>query len=398
MKFYLSLIFCFAFILNYGQNDSIPAREVRVFNTNYKEFEVVDNLVYAITKSDSLVVFDLLNNKIINSRSNVVSVVKSFDNKMFYITSDNKVVSDKYIIITNKIISNPYKLLLDKTNSPIIISDKGLIYKEKLYEPKNIEYNHRFYGIKSLKDKTRVFKSPDLVYLDKKERLWLTYDRGEFGEDILFFDLNNKVFFEEDYLMVDVDYQRIKENNSQYFKDLIEAFPDKIKVTEKDTLYRFPYQMPIHDPIRGIVEKEGKIFISQSLMHFGVNSNFSVLYDFDSEEFYKSEEIQCQLLECDEFSYFGSKEFLGPISLNRFNNSIYYYSHKGFFKIIESENKFSKEFIFRPWILWSATNRNNIGYDINIIKFEFISENEMVFLTTNNGIGYFNGKEVVYFK
>lgn len=349
-----------------------------------------------MTKNNNLVVFDLLSNKIIDTRSNVVSVTKSRNNEIFYITTENKVISDKNIEISNNIVSNPYKLLLDKTNSPIIISDKGLVYKGKLYEPKNIEYNYRFYGIKSLKEKTRVFENPSLVYLDKKERLWLTYDRGEFGEDVLFFDLNKKVFFEEGYLSVDVDYQY--KDEKRYFRKLIKTFPDKIKVIEKDTLYRFPYQMPIHDPIRGIVEKEGKIFISQSLMHFGVNSNFSILYDFDSEEFYKSQEIQCQLLECDEFSYFGAKEFLGPISLNRFNNSIYYYSHKGFFKIIESENKFNKEFIFRPWILWSATNRNNIGYDINITKFEFISENEIVFLTTNNGIGYFNGKEVVYFR
>jgi len=396
MKFYLNLIFSLVFTSNYAQVDSIPAKEVRVFNTNYKEFEVVGSEVYSVTKNNNLVVFDLLSNKIIDTRSNVVSVTKSRNNEIFYITTENKVISDKNIEISNNIVSNPYKLLLDKTNSPIIISDKGLVYKGKLYEPKNIEYNYRFYGIKSLKEKTRVFENPSLVYLDKKERLWLTYDRGEFGEDVLFFDLNKKVFFEEGYLSVDVDYQY--KDEKRYFRKLIKTFPDKIKVIEKDTLYRFPYQMPIHDPIRGIVEKEGKIFISQSLMHFGVNSNFSILYDFDSEEFYKSQEIQCQLLECDEFSYFGAKEFLGPISLNRFNNSIYYYSHKGFFKIIESENKFNKEFIFRPWILWSATNRNNIGYDINITKFEFISENEIVFLTTNNGIGYFNGKEVVYFR
>lgn len=396
MKFYLSLIFCFAIILNYGQNDSITAKEVRIFNSNYKEFEVVGSVVYSVTKNNNLVVFDLLSNKIINTRSNVVSITKSRNNEIFYITTENKVISDKKTEIISNFVSNPYKLLLDKTNSPIIISDKGLIYKGKLYEPKNIEYNYRFYGIKSIKDKTRVFENPDLVYLDKKERLWLTYDRGEFGEDVLFFDLNKKVFFEEGYLMIDADYQYNDEK--RYFGKLIKTFPEKIKVTEKDTLYKFPYQMPIRHPIRGIVEKEGKFFISQSLMHFGVTSNFSILYDFDSDEFYKSEEIECQLLECDEFSYFGAKEFLGPISLNRFNNSIYYYSHKGFFKIIESENKFNKEFIFRPWILWSATNRNNIGYDINITKFEFIAENEMVFLTTNNGIGYFNGKEVVYFK
>jgi len=396
MKFYLSLIFCLCFFTNKAQTDSIPAKEVRIFNTNYKEFEVVDNLVYAVTSGDSLVVFDLLNNKIINSRSNVVSLAKSLSNEVFYITSDNKVVSDNQIIIINKIISSPYKLLLDKKNSPIIISDKGLIYNEKLYEPTNIKYYwYSYYEIKSLKDKTTVFTNPDLVYLDTKDRLWLTYDRGEFGEDILFFDLNEKVFYKDEYIYLE---NHKKLNRDKYFKKLKRKFSDKIKVTEKDTLFKFPNQIPIFHPIRGIAEKEGDFFISQSLMHFGVTSNFLVLHNFDSEEFYKSQEIECQLLECDESYQFGSIEFLGPISLNRFNNSIYFYSHKGFFKIIESENSFKKEFLFKPWISWSATNRNNIGYDINITKFEFISENELVFLTTNNGIGYFNGKEVIYFR
>ena len=41
--------------------------------------------------------------------------------------SNNEVISKKKIKISNKIVSNPYKLMLDKTNSPIIISDKGLI-------------------------------------------------------------------------------------------------------------------------------------------------------------------------------------------------------------------------------------------------------------------------------
>ena len=134
----------------------------------------------------------------------------------------------------------------------------------------------------------------------------MTYDRGEFGEDILFFDLERKVFFEDEYLLIDVDYQHTKENRNRYFQDLKKAFPNKIKETVTDTLYKFPYQIPIRQPIRGIVEKDGKFFISQSLMHFSVTSNLLVLYDFDNEEFYKSTNIECELLECDDFSFFWS--------------------------------------------------------------------------------------------
>lgn len=403
MKIYF-VLFCFSFTnLFFGQtaikNDSVLAKKIKLFNTNFKEFEVVGDEIYALTKGDSLIVFNFKKDKITKIKSGVISIVKNNRNEIIFIDKQNKIIHYKNRKKEKiKIKSDPYKLILDGNNIPVLISNKGLIYNNKLFEPTNIEYNYRYYGIKSLEDRTRVFSNPDLVYLDSKNRLWLTYDRGEFGEDILFFDLERKVFFEDEYLLIDVDYQHTKANRNRYFQDLKKAFPNKIKETVTDTLYKFPYQIPIRQPIRGIVEKEGKFFISQSLMHFSVTSNLLVLYDFDNEEFYKSTNIECELLECDDFSFFGAIEFLGSISLNKFNNSIYYYSHKGFFKIKEAENTFDKEFVFRPWILWSATNRNNLGYDINVTKFEFISENELIFLTTNNGIGYYNGTEVKYFQ
>lgn len=241
--------------------------------------------------------------------------------------------------------------------------------------------------------------NPDLIFLDSKNRLWLTYDRGEFGEDILFFDLEKREFYKDDYLSIDIDYQKTNENQDRYFQDLYKTFPDKIKVMEKDTLYKFPNQLPIYNPIRGIVEKDGNFFISQSLIHFFINSYFYLICDFDNEDFYKSLNLTNSLLEVQDPKGFAMvNEFLGPLHLNKFNNSVYYYSDKGFFKIIEDEGKYNKEFIFKPWITWSATNRNNLGADINVTKFEFISENELVFLTTNNGIGYYNGTEVKYFQ
>ena len=182
----------------------------------------------------------------------------------------------------------------------------------------------------------------------------------------------------------------------------LEQVMKKANVTEKDTLYKFSNQLPIFNPIRGIVEKEGKLFISKSLIHFSVDSHFSLLYDFDNGDFYKSFDLTKILLEFVPYNQYETdlyvNEFLGPLHLNKFNKSIYYYSDKGFFKIIEDNGKYDKEFIFKPLINWSVTNRNNLGADINVTKFEFISEKELVFLTTNNGIGYYNGTEVKYFQ
>lgn len=382
------------------KRDSISAVQIKLFNTDYKDFEIAKNKVYALTKGNILVVFDLKKEKIVKVEYDVFAIAKNKKHEVVYINGNNEMVSPKSGVKEKIAIGfKPYRLLFDHKNNAIIITDNGLIYKNKRYNPTAIEYNYRYYKSKSLDDKTKVFKNPDLVYLDTQNRLWLTYDRGEFGQDVLFFDLEKKVFYEDGYLMVDENYDE-SERREKYFNDLKSKFPDKIKVVENDTLYKFPYQLQISNPIRGIIEKDNKIFVSQSLIHFFVDSNFSVIEKKGNDGFCKNYNITKDLLEFDpDFEELDRvREFLGPIQYNRFNSAIYYYTNKGFFKIIELENKYDKEFIFKPLILWSATNRNNIGADINVTKFEFISEKEIIFLTTNNGIGYFNGKTVKYYK
>lgn len=404
MRNYIFGLFLLFYLPSFSQeskkNDSISSVKIKLFNTDYKDFEIAKNKVYALTKGNILVVFDLKKEKIVKIEYDVFAIAKNKRHEVVYINGINEMVSPKSGVIEKLAIGfKPYRLLFDNKNNAIIITDNGLIYKNKRYNPTLIEYNYRYYKSKSSEDKTKVFKNPDLVYLDTQNRLWLTYDKGEFGQDVLFFDLEKKVFYEDGYLMVDGNYDE-SERREKYFNDLKSKFPDKIKVVENDTLYKFPYQLQISNPIRGIIEKENKIFVSQSLMHFFVDSNFSVIEKKDNENFYKNYSITKDLLEFDtdieELDVV--REFLGPIQYNRFNSTIYYYTDKGFFKIIEFENKYDKEFIFKPLIYWSATNKNNIGADINVTKFEFISENEIIFLTSNNGIGYFNGKTVKYFR
>ena len=384
------------------KNDSIHAKIIKMLTPNYKDFEVVKNQVYAVTSTDSLIVFDYKKEKIIKVENHVISVAKNNNQEIVFLNKKNQIVNFKNRSkIQIKIVCEPYKLMLDKKNIPIVITDKGVVYNDKLYEPLNVKYNHVFYRRNSSKDLNKVFLNPDLVFLDSKNRLWLTYDKGEFGEDVLFFDLEKLKFYKDEYLMIDYDYSTNQDRKDNYFVELQKAFPDKIKVSSKDTLYKFPNQLPILNPIRGIVEKEGEFYISQSLIHFFVSSHFTLLYDFDNEGFYKSYDLTQALLEFLPYNNFEPdlyvNEFLGPLHLNKFDNSVYCYSDKGFFKIIESNREYGKKFIFKPWINWSATNKNNLGADINVNKFEFVSENELFFLTSNNGIGYFNGTVVKYF-
>lgn len=391
----LALSWLCSFSQRNEKKDSVEAFKIKILNTDYKDFQVVKKKVYAITKGGTLVVFDLKKDKIISIEGNVLAITKNKMNEIYYI-NDEKEIKNTFSEIKEKINFDfkCYRILLDNKNNTLLISNKGILYKNKIFCPTQIKHHQKYYNYK-----TKDFENPDLIYLDSKNRLWLTYDRGEFGYYLLFFDIEKKVFFEEDYLSVDVDIETFT-NKEKYFPLLQKEFPDKIKIKDKDTLYNFPHQLPISKPIRGIAEKGNRIFISQSLIHFFVYSSFSVIEKEDADGFYKKYYITENLIEFTKNiknSKF-AKEFLGPVQFNPFNNSLYYYTDKGFFKIIENENKFEREFIFKPWIFWTYSNRYNLGADINVTKFEFISENEIIFLTTNNGIGYFNGKTVKYYK
>jgi hypothetical protein len=386
------------------KKDSISVLKIKLFNSDYKDFEIIKNTVYALTKGGVLVLFDLKKEKIIRIIDSVIAITKCNKKEVVYIKNDNEIIGFKSGI-KEKIPAGfvLYRLLYDNKNNSILITDKGLVYRNKRYNPSNIKYSYRFYFYKSQNDRTKVFHNPDLVYLDSHNRLWLTYDNGEFGEDILFFDLEKKEFYESDYLYLK-DNSNIKDfyNSKEYEGRLLDSFPDKIKKESNKLVFKFPNNLPIRYGVKGISEnKNGEIFISQSLMHFTVSGQLNIIKETSISDFYTSINLNDVL----EYMHLGEKnkldflkEYLGTNTFNIFDNSFYYYSDKGFFKIIKNGDKYSKQLFFKPLITWTAGLANSVGYQMNVIKFEFISEKEIIFLTLNNGIGYFDGETVKYFK
>lgn len=387
------------------KKDTITVLKIKLFNSDYKNFEIINNTVYALTKGDVLVLFDLKKEKIIRIIDSVIAITKCNKKEVVYIKSDNKIIGFKSGI-KEKIPAGfvLYRLLYDNKNNSILITDKGLVYTNKRYNPTNIKYFHRFYKYKSQNDRTKVFHNPDLVYLDSHNRLWLTYDKGEFGEDILFFDLEKKEFFESDYLYLkDNSNKKDFYNSKEYEGRLLDSFPDKIKNESNKLLFKFPNNLPIKYGVKGISEnKKGEMLISQSLMHFYVSGELAIIKKTDLNGFYDSFSIN-EILEYEKIN--GAKrdfenlnEYIGTNTFNIFDNSFYYYSDKGFFKINQDMDNYSKQLFFKPWITWTSGLANSVGYKMNVIKFEFIKEKEIVFLTSNNGIGYFDGNRVIYFK
>lgn len=403
MKLYLKFIFCFVFISGYAQADSIPTKEIKIFNTNYKEFEVVGNLIYAVTKGDSLIKIDFRAEKSRFITDKTFSICKR-KNEVLGLNEDKQVfLVDKFEIIKvvdyelfkgieRKIFFTPYRIISYK-DEYIIMSKSGIIYKNKLFRIPNKLSNFSV-------DKKRGFDEPNLMFLDNYDILWICFDNGEFGVDIVFFDLKSLKYSEYKYIYQSKPY--LNENSTGYREKMKKKYPNKVKLKNGKILFKFPYNLPIHNPIKGIAQnKNGKILLVQSLMHMGLNGSlhFIEIENKYVKIFFLKDLIQYYEPFYEDAIFFNStEEYLGGCAFNVFNDSFYFYTNNGFWRILKNENNYTKEFLFKPWINWTAGLPNALGYQMNVSKFEFISENEMVFLTTSNGIGYFNGKEVVYFR
>lgn len=396
---------CFALFIGnvlFGQKtkDSVYVTNIKLLDTNYKNFIIKDRNVYAITDCDSLIVFNLNNEK----KSKIIPNISSIGidkNGLFYYTNlkgdlyKTLNFKKKRFIINTGDLKNT--LLFTKDDKYVLINSKGLFYDEKCYVPKDLRiYSHR----RNSKDKiTKFLRTPNVSFLDSKNRVWLTYDNGEFGEEIYFFDLNEKMFYSDEYLFLNKG--RYKYSSKEYDEELRDSFPEKIKIIKDTLIYKFPCNLPISEGVKGISENnKNEIFISQSLMHFFVSGSLSIIKDSEYKDFYETVSLNdiLEYIKINDSKYKDLNEYIGICTFNKFNNSFYYYSDKGFFQIIENNNKYLKQFIFRPWILWKAGLPNSIGYQMNVKKMEFINEIEFVFLTSNNGIGYFDGKNVTYFK
>ena len=394
--FYL-LILAFQFCFSQTSTDSVTPIPVKIFGSNYKDFVVIEKNVFAITNGDSLVTWNLETNYFQFVKKEIATIVKTSKNNIIVGTKKGLILQkngDVYEKILN--IKRPfYKLLIDKNDAILTISDRGIHHKNKKNYPYNSKISHPNFGDY---ESFNSFAIPDVAYLDHKNLLWLTYDNGEFGQTILFFDLNTRKFFEGEHLFLESNF-----NESQYNEQLQKEYPDKIKKVSEDFLFKFPYNLPIYRPVKGICQDEqSNFYFSQSLMHFLLSGGILKYVEVE-KDFYKNIDLS-NVLERKKnssessLSFMDVTEYLGPIQYNQYDGKIYYYTDNGFFKVLQNDTGLSKEFIFKPTILWKFGLKGSVGYQMNIKKFEFISEKEMVFLTSFNGIGYYDGKSIKYFQ
>lgn len=406
MKLLFTLLLSFGFLLSFSQ-DSLPTVLIKKYNTNYKDFGILDDNVFAITKGDSLIKWNIKTDKINLVKENVNSIEITVDEKVIITTVNKKLLTktkdSKHWKNAGYYDGELFDLLLTKDNRTVIITSLGFYFDGEKLPAKLC----RIYKPIDKENLNELFlNKPTLSYIDNNDRIWLTYDEGEWGTDTWFYDLKVKRLFQEAYLDLDVNYSMFQ-NWKKYQTDIIKAFPNEIKITLKDTLYKFPYEIPIYHGVKGIAEDdEGNIYLSQSLQHFFLSGGLSIYSETKYENFYSSKHFE-KFLKHDakpievnnkKSIWRNYNEYLGPVTFNKYNKSIYYFSNYGFFKIKTENNIIEKKNIFTPTLLWKGGLSHSVGYQMAVKKFEFKDSNTFVFLTNMNGIGYFDGKTVKYLK
>ena len=259
--------------------------------------------------------------------------------------------------------------------------------------------------------------------------VWFAYNEGEWGGNVCFFDLNKKEFIYDKWLRLDDDVKYLDKND--YFEKLNKKFPELIKVTEKDTVYKYPYNSSISSVTKGVAyNNTGDLFITSSggghTMLYATKNNFHYYVDGtivkiskEEKDYYKSCFDQ-EILEDEKYKIAFERNFmgfknkdrelrenilteneinkLGPITFNQFDNKLYFFSTKGFYILNNLDCTFTKKLFFSPPLTCKSQYERDYCLHLNVVKFEFISEKEIIYLTKNNGIGYYNGERIKYFR
>jgi hypothetical protein len=226
------------------------------------------------------------------------------------------------------------------------------------------------YGIYSIRDQVNYFPDsllndpftvdkywdePSTAWLDSADNLWIGFDYGEWGGNIISFDTRSRKF-------------------------------NKISV---DTA--IDYLNPVQSIFPG---PDGITYATCGMMHVGLAGGILLI----------DKNFQCKII-YDKFEMsFGLQdsidtgEYIGPGAFSHSSGNILYYSDLGFFYAKYENDIFCKSFFYKPKLTWTSGQRLAVGSAMNVRKIHFIDHKKFIFLTRKNGVGYINQNRLTFLK
>jgi len=369
------------------------AQNKKVHKSRYTDVVATNDLIYALSKTHKLVVWDMAKGDISYIKKEISCIYTNKQNQVYCVTLDGEIQKE---VTSNKwrkvgaFTGTPFAILTTATNKIASISSKGVKYNNKYYMPK--EKNRIGNGMYSFKNSK--LRKPQLTYIDQKDRIWISYDFGKFSE-VFIFDTKKSAFLDHKPLSI-LDEKKTFNSKEDYLKDYrkkqYKKYSYHVKKIGKEYVYKFPTELPLHYGIKSITQdKTGNYYFSEGLAYFHKKNGVYEYQTTIEKRFYK-------IVENSEASFKKQNEIIGPLTYNNFNESLYYYSNYGVFKLHKNESGYRSELVIDPnALLYSKKTSYNYESVMKISKMLFMDETRFVFLTKQYGFGYYDGENVNLF-
>ncbi|QEE50120.1 hypothetical protein FUA48_11170 [Flavobacterium alkalisoli] len=363
MKHLIAFLLLFSGIYCYSQSDSLVSYKDMVIN--------VDNL-YAISDKGKLSVWNLntLEKQIIDTDTVTYTAISKDRNGVIHLGSKTgflakldpntfqvRIVSKLKVKHSKQV----YNIFFNSDNKMFVVVESGI------YDPVNnklwSEFKNKKLELQGMKRKRFLFFSynvptdvyfipPDYAFMDSNNRIWMGKMFGEFGTAFYVFDA-------KDEKIVDLDFW-----------------------TNYNGLY-----------LQSVFEDDQKnVYITSGLQHF---SNSGSIYKIENTNvstlFYTRNVEDKQSVE--------SNLFIGPGTFNVTEQKLYFATQIGIYRATVPKESTIKELelLFSPELLTVREN-HAIGWQMAIKKMEFTRDNRLIYLTSINGIGVYDGTKNVILK
>lgn len=348
MKHLIAFLLLFSGIYCYSQSDSLVSYKDMVINA--------DNL-YAISDNGKLAVWNLntLERYFIPADTTTYTAITKDQNGKIYLGSKTGSLvilntQDFSVEQNSRIKEKIYNIFFNSDNKMFVVVESGI------YDPVNnklwsdfkikpvsgVEYASapkRFLFFNYSKKPKYFFRIPTYTFIDSANKIWLATYRGEFGTILNIFDTDNE-----------------KEINKYYFENYGLVGVRSIFEDDKQNLY-----------------------ITSCIQHF---SNYGSIHKITGS---KSIKI------FDTHDYGGNlpeeNMFIGPGAFSLKENKLYFSTQFGVYRTaVPHENQ------IKDFELVFLTEHNSIT------KMEFTPDNRLVYITSINGIGVYDGAKNVMLK
>lgn len=371
----LTLTFLLLGQISFGQHDTASKAAPA-----YREILVVNEDLIAIDVNGRLTIWDL---KTLDKKVEMKDTIFEFSAVSSDQTGNIYFGTKKGLIYKFKNEENkfePYlKLKKEVPISKIIFNSSNelfLILPDVVYDPINDKYwknfkqqNEQLIVQKRVlyffrKRTYNYFLMPQYTFIDNKDVIWMTSTFGEWGGSIQRFDTKKRKVINESI-------------DSLHFGLF---FPKSIFEDDK-----------------------GNIYITSGLQHFTNSGEIFMINNNVAKKMYDSDNFKdtIQYSKVDSngvvniISIRDYGNFIGPGAFNHKDNKIYFASSKGFYRVPIPQNGTvqNQEFLFKPKLSWE-NEPLAIGVAMTIKKITFTTDNRLIFLTSNNGIGIYDGDKL----